>query len=77
MVALAISLDYMMVKSVHILSFVSMFIANIAFTLLYHIKLRKEDLAFKHWYTEYKRTYTALKYLMFLFNFKAARVFYS
>lgn len=77
MICLSIALDYMMLKAIHIMSFISMFVANIGFTLFFHLKLRREDLAFRHWYVEHKKTYTALKFIMFLFNFKAARVFYS
>jgi len=66
-----------MVKSIHIIALVSMYVANVAFTLLFHIKYRKEDFAFKHWYTDHKIMYTTTKYLMFLFNFKIIRLLYS
>lgn len=77
MVCLSIALDYMMLKSIHIFSFLTLFLLNIAFTIYYDLKLRKDDYTFRRWQVEHKKTYTALKIVMFLFNFKAARVFYS
>lgn len=77
MMALSLTLDYMMVKAFHILTFASMYLANCVFGLYFHYRLRKEDLPFRHWYTEHKKSYTIYKYLMFLFNFKVSRGFYS
>lgn len=75
--ALSLTLDYMMVKAFHILGFVSMYVVNCTFGTFFHLRLRKEDLPFRHWQHEHKKSYTIYKYLMFLFNFKIARGFYS
>lgn len=77
MVALSVQFDYFLVKAFNILGLVSMYLANVAFTLYFHVKQRKEDFAFKHWYTEHKLMYSTTKYLMFFFNFKAIRLLYT
>ena len=77
MLGLSFELDYMMVKGVHMMAFISMYLANAIFGLAFHIKLRKDDPAFVHWYTEHKKWYNVYKYIVFIFNFKSIRGMYS
>lgn len=77
MLGLAIVYDFMMIKAVHILTYISMYLANVTFGLLFHYKLRKEDSAFIYWHAQDKKPYYVYKYLIFLFNFKSVRGLYS
>ncbi|CDW73754.1 UNKNOWN [Stylonychia lemnae] len=77
MLGLAFELDYVMVKGVHMMAFISMYLANAIFGLVFHLKYRKEDPAFVHWYSENKKWYNIYKYTIFIFNFKSIRGIYS
>ena len=77
MFCLSIELDYDLVTSIHLICLFSMMLANLGFTLIMHLKLRKDDQAFKYWTDENIKPYRIIKWLMFLYSFKAVRLLYS
>jgi hypothetical protein len=77
MFGLSLTLDYMLVESIHVLSFVSLFCVNVIFTLLFDFKLRKKDIAFRHWISTYKKYYVIYRILSFFYSFKVLRLLYS
>ena len=76
MFCLSIALDYKMVTAIHLTTLFSMVIINIAFGIFIHIKLRKEDTAFKFWVGQNKRVYKVFRTIIFVFSFKSMRLFY-
>eukprot|EP00347_Sterkiella_histriomuscorum_P022324 403330882 len=77
MFALSFTLDYMMVKVIHILTYIFMYITNAAFAIEFDKKRKKNDMPFRHWETEHKQQYYFYKHLMYIFSFKLGRGLYS
>ena len=73
MFVLAIIMGYRMLMGVHILSFLSMYILNLAFGIWFRVHPRKQDIPFKHWAAYYKPTFKTYNILIYVFNFKLAR----
>ncbi len=76
MFCLSIALDYKLVTAIHLTTLFSMIITNVAFTLFFHLKVRKEDQPFRYWSDINKKTYKIIKWLMFIYSFKCVRLFY-
>lgn len=77
MFCLSIALDYKLVVAIHLTTLFGMLITNIAFTLFFDLKIRKEDQPFLFWTDKNRKTYLIIKWLMMLYNFKCVRILYS
>lgn len=76
MFCLSIALNYELITAIHLTTIFTMYIINLAFGLLLHLKLRKEDSAFRFWVDHNPRPYHLFRFLMISFNFKSLRLFY-
>ena len=76
MFGLSIELNYKMVTAIHLITLFSMLFANVGFGLFLHMRLRKEDPAFKFWTDHNPRIYTVAKWVMMGYSFKSVRILY-
>ena len=77
MFALSISLNYVMVQAIHIITIIPMWICNIAFSFYIHWRARKSDTPFLHWSDLYRDQYKIVRYVTLIWHFKSFRVIWS
>ena len=77
MFGLSLTLEYQMIAAIHVLTILFMFLCNVTFTLVFDLKLWRDDAAFKHWVKTYKKQYIGVKVAGMFFNFKSFRIVYS